>query len=96
MRYTVYIIRCLRSGTHYLGVTQDLSARLEELRHAGGWRRLAHPELLHIEQHDHPTDAHKRLQDISHRWRNHSVYQQLYYPDLFAVTPGLIGGLSSH
>ena len=96
MRYTVYIVRCLRSGIHYLGVTQDLRARLEELQQGVGWSRLAHPELLHIEQHDNMSDAHRRLQDISNRRKNHSIWQQLPHPELLAVTPSLLGSLSPH
>lgn len=69
MKYTVYIFRCLRTGTHFMGVTPNLRDRFEELRRAGGWRCLAHPELLHVEQFDDLQSAQRRLQAVRLRWR---------------------------
>ena len=79
-----------------MGVTQDLCGRLEELRQVAGWRRLVHPELLHIEQHDDQVRAHQRLQDLRHRWRNHSVWHAFPSPDPLAITSGVIRQVSPH
>ncbi|MEE9464737.1 MAG: hypothetical protein V3W14_04070 [Candidatus Neomarinimicrobiota bacterium] len=49
-------------------MTRDLRSCIQDL-HEGGRQRLAHPELLHIEQHDDAQWAHRRLQDIRRRLR---------------------------
>ncbi|MEE9465045.1 MAG: hypothetical protein V3W14_05675 [Candidatus Neomarinimicrobiota bacterium] len=68
MKYTVYIFKCLHSGTHSLGVTTDLSASLATLLDGSRCQRFVSPELIHVEQHDDPVLAHQRLQEICREW----------------------------
>ena len=69
MKYTVYVFKCLQSGTLRMGVTHNLGHRLQELQQGTGRRRLIHPELLHVEQYEDLKIAHRRLQAITHQWR---------------------------
>ena len=96
MKYTVYIFKCLSTGTHCMGVTRDLRERLQELRQGAGWRPLAHPELLHVEQHDDLEHAHRRLQAIRRRWGHQSVWPTFLTPDPLVVTSIVIGWGSPH
>ena len=72
MRYTVYIFKCLQTGTHSLGVTTDLGASLATLLDGSRCQRLVSPELIHVEQHDNPAQAHQRLREICRQWYKHS------------------------
>ena len=68
MRYTVYVFKCLQTGTHSLGVTTDLAASLATLLDGSRCQRLVSPELIHVEQHDSPGRAHQRLREICRQW----------------------------
>ncbi len=93
MRYTVYIFKCLQTGTHSLGVTTDLGASLATLLDGSRCQRLVSPELIHVEQHDSPVQAHQRLREICRQWHrlNDSYYLMGFgLPDV----PGMAGSLS--
>ncbi|MFB0517571.1 MAG: hypothetical protein ACETWG_13355 [Candidatus Neomarinimicrobiota bacterium] len=96
MRYTVYIFRCLSTGTYFMGVTNDLRSCLEELRSHSGWRRLAHPELLHVEQHDSRLMAQRRLQAIHRQWRHLTTRPGILVPDLLNTTSAALISSSLH
>ncbi|UCD38514.1 MAG: hypothetical protein JSW54_03285 [Fidelibacterota bacterium] len=85
MKYTVYIFKCLMTGSHYLGVTHDLRGRFEELRSGGSWKRLTSPELLHAEQHDDLQMAQRRLQTIRRQWRPSYSLDNVHADVLFPV-----------
>ena len=96
MKYTLYILKCLRTGTHCMGITSDLSARLRMLQEDGNGPRLLNPELVHVEQHEDHERAHQRLQAIRRRWRPASPWPAISIADSAAVTAALIGFTSLH
>ena len=96
MKYTVYILKCLRTGTHCMGVTSDLSASLQQLQEDGNGQRLINPELVHVEQHEDPERAHQRLQTIRRHWRPASRWPAFSAADTATVTAALIGFSSLH
>ena len=88
MRYTVYIFKCLQTGTHSLGVTTDLSASLATLLDGSRCQRLVSPELIHIEQHDDRAQAHRRLREICRQWHklSHTYFLMgLEHPHVLAA-----------
>ena len=96
MKYTVYIFKCLSTGTHWMGVTRNLDRRLQTLREAGPGRRLVNPELLHVEQHDNRDGAHRRLQAIRNGWQPNSVWPGFRFAEHPPLSAALIGSSSLH
>ena len=96
MKYTLYIFRCLQTGTHCMGVTRDLSDALRELREGGRGQRLMSPELLHVEQHDDSAEAHRRLQAIRRGWHPDGHWPGSLTTHAPTVTAALIGLSSLH
>ena len=77
-KYTVYVLKCLSTGRYIMGVTPNLREHFREVRQCGGWRRhLAHPEVIHLEQHDDMQTAQQRLQFIRVRWRRDRDWDML-------------------
>ncbi len=93
MRHTVYIFKCLQTGTHSLGVTTDLGASLATLLNGSRCQRLVSPELIHVEQHDSRGQAQQRLREICRQWYKLS---DSYYLMGFGhpAVPGMVGSLS--
>ena len=70
MKYTLYILRCLRTGNQRMGVTTDLQTLLAGIFAEKGAQRLVHPEIMHLEHLEDQASAHRRLQAIRSRWQN--------------------------
>ena len=96
MKYTIYIFKCLQTGTHHIGVTRDLSAALSKLREGGPGQRLVSPELLHVEQHEDQERAHRRLQAIRRGWQPDSHWPASLMGNAPTVAAALIGLTSLH
>ena len=96
MKYTIYIFRCLRTGTHHMGVTRDLSEALRKLLEGGRGQRLVNPELLHVEQHEDHERAHRRLQAIRRGWQPDSHWPASLMGNAPTVAAALIGLTSLH
>ena len=96
MKYTIYIFRCLRTGTHHMGVTRDLSEALRKLREGGRGQRLVNPELLHVEQHEDHERAHRRLQAIRGEWQPDSPWPAGLMGNAPTVAAAVIGLISLH
>ena len=69
MKCTLYILRCLHTGNHSMGVTTNLQARLNALLREHGRNRISHPEIMHLEHLEDVTTGHRRLQEIRSRWK---------------------------
>ena len=68
MRCTLYILRCLHTGNHSMGVTTNLQARMNTLLNGHGRNRIRQPEIMHIEHFEDIMTGHRRLQQIRSRW----------------------------
>ena len=96
MRHTVYIFRCLLTGTHCVGVTTDLRAAVDYMVSTGSNHRLASPELVHLEQHDSPQEASYRLHQICSQWRLFAAQPVTAMDSALRVDPGSTGSFSLH
>jgi putative endonuclease len=69
--YWVYILASRRNGTHYIGVTNNLRARLEQHRAGLGSefvKKYSVHRLLHVEEFSSPLDAIAREKQLKN-WR---------------------------
>ncbi|SHI06284.1 GIY-YIG nuclease family protein [Bradyrhizobium erythrophlei] len=69
--YWVYILASRRNGTHYIGVTNNLRARLEQHRAGLGSefvKKYGVHRLLHVEEFSSPLDAIAREKQLKN-WR---------------------------
>jgi putative endonuclease len=69
--YWVYILASRRNGTHYIGVTNNLRARLEQ--HRAGLdsefvKKYGVHRLVHVEEFSSPLDAIAREKQLKN-WR---------------------------
>ena len=92
-RYTIYVLRCLRSGTHTFGLTRCFAESLEKHRISHECESCVCPEILHLEQHDTVNAAHARLnvirgQLIRHAWQKPVLAER--FPLVRAYIPGYL------
>ena len=92
-RYTIYVLRCLRTGTHTFGLTRCFSDSLERHRYSHECESCVSPEILHLEQHDTANAAHARLnvirgQLIRHAWQKPVLAER--FPLVRAYIPGYL------
>ena len=96
MRHTVYVFRCLLTGTYCVGVTTDLRAVVDYMVSTGRGHHLASPELLHLEQHDSPQEASYRLHQICRQWRLFTALPATELDSTLRIDPGSAGSFSLH
>ena len=92
-KYTVFVLRCLRSGTHTFGLTKCFADSLQKHRVSHECGQCVSPEILHLEQHDTAAEAHARLnvirgQLIRHAWQKPVLAEK--FPLVRAYIPGYL------